>query len=412
MTRQPAKINPRLILSACRNQFSSLSAKAFDFDLMMRIRSNIESKLLTWIRKVPISEQAQARFLFVVCWLLPIYCAKWFLTSLFTSKSASTTRPADPRTRTLTFSLLGEGIGGQFTRYVTGRQVAQILDLTFVHCPFERNFHCPEIDWDEFLGFADLHQESFSTSNSVRTVNLPDFDLTTNRNLQLLLLKLITKKIHWQDHVHFVLSFWSWAPPEADPELAASLFSSLRSQYLAKRLTEPLPGFSEQSKVRVTVIVRRGEIVKWRESGDYDQKSTAKWRWVEIDWYLEVLQSMYTELGEANIECHVFSDVSDRSQLESLLIFPGMTLHTKDEPRQPLLLFNSIVESDVTVCGLTGICYAAGVLGTAIMIVPPNEALAVYFPDGERWIKVHGQTGGEHDRLDTALKSLKAQKDT
>jgi hypothetical protein len=377
---------------------------------MRRIRDSIENKFLAWIFSIPVSKYSKARFLFYVGWLMPIYGVRWLLASLFMGKSAFPKHPADPRTRTLTFSVQAEGFGGQFARYVTALKVAQILGLTYVHHPFERNFHCPDIDWDEFVGFAELHQESFSTCNSVRIVNLPYFDLTTNRHLQLFLLKLITQKIHWQDHVHFVLHPWSWIPPEADPEFATVLYSSLRSQYLSKRLTDPLPVFSEQGKMYVAVIIRRGEIADWRESGDTQSGRIANWRWVKIDWYLELLQSLYTKLGEENIECHVFSDVSDRKQLESLLIFPGIRLHTKDEPLQPLMLFNAIVESDVTVCGLTMICYAAGVLGNGTMIVPPNEAQAVYFPNGERWIEIHDSTSGGHDRLDTTLRGLKTKK--
>jgi len=372
----------------------------------MHIRSSIENQLLTWIRKVPARQQSQARFLFVAGWLLPIYSAKWLLTSL----KRKPTNDCLSNSRTLTFSLCGEGIGGQFARYVTGRQVAQILDLTFVHCPFERNFHCPEIDWDSFLGFADLHPDNSGESDSIQIVHLPDFDLTTNRTLQLFLLKLITQKVCPQDNVRFVLTWWSWAPPEAVPEFATGLFRSLRSHYLARRSIDPLPLFREQSKVRVAMVVRRGEIAQFRSSKDAEERRVANWRWVELDWYLEVLHKLYTQLGAENIECHVFSDVSDRTQLEPLLRFPEMTLHTKEEPRQPLILFNAIVEADITVCGLTGICYAAGVLGNGTMIIPRNEALAVYFPTGERWIEIHGQRGREHDRLDKALKSSKVQK--
>lgn len=376
----------------------------------MQIRYRIENKLLIWIRKIPVSHQTQVRLLFVVCWLLPIYSLKWFLRRLFIGKFASVTIPSDSRTRSLSFSLCGEGIGGQFSRYVTGRQMAEILNLRFVHCPLERNFHCPEIDWDDFLGFADLHQNSLAVADSIKTVYLPEFDLTTNRTLQLFLLKLITQGIYWQDHVHFVLSWWSWAPPEASPEFSTALFNPLRSNYRTKRLTDPLPVFRDQNKVRVAVIIRRGEIAQFRTSEIAEQRLVASWRWVETDWYLKVLQILYRQLGDADIECHIFSDVSDTHQLDPLLIFPGVTLHLKDEPRQPLLLFNAIVESDISVCGLTGICYAAGVLGNGTMILPRNDAQAVYFPRGERWIEIHGLTGGEQDRLYKALNVLKAQK--
>lgn len=295
-------------------------------------------------------------------------------------------------------------------RYVTARQLARLLDLGFGYVPFERSFHRPDVDWEGFLGFGELAPVTDPNSLPARSMRLPEIDLTSNRWLQLALLRFITRRVPPRSSLRFVLSPFSSAPPEQDPEFAAALFAELRAHYWQRRRRDPVAVFARPGKVHVAVVVRRGELESFRASAGAAERRVSRWRWVELDWYVAVLARLHAELGAENVECHVFSDAKDPSSIAALRSFAGSVLHLDHEPRQPLELFHAIVEADVVVCGVTGICYAAGVLGEGLMVLPPNDAQAVHFPVGGRWFPFCHPGDGTHDELGAALRALRVRR--
>ena len=287
--------------------------------------------------------------------------------------------------RYLAFTTAYEGIGGQFSRYVTAKHLARHLGLTYVHHPFLRIFHAPHLDWEEFLGLGrgQVLLPHLLQRPGLEVVELPFIDTRFHTELQFTLLEHIIRHTHKGDGKLFLLTPWSFAPPPDGSPFQRHVFEEFASLYWQARSLNPMPSPFRQGAVSFAVIVRRGELRGMKAARGRIRRMALR-RWVDNDWYVRVLERLALVLGGA-LDIRVFSDADHPDELGELSRLRNVTLHLKGEsPHQPFQAFHAMTVADVLVCGLTGFCWPAGSLTKGIKIIPPRTH-EIYFPHGPTW---------------------------
>lgn len=293
-----------------------------------------------------------------------------------------------------------EGIGGQFCRYLSARIISRKFGVTFVHRPFEISFHGGGTDWETFLKFEPDPVSGIADAMAdCKRVQLPEFGdrkSTIVRNF----LTLIIRYAHPESNVVFVLPRFSAWPFDLDPDILKAEREYLMERYRRARQSIPQGSRFTGGKIRVAVVVRRGEIADMMASEDRFQRMRARDRWLEADWYVNVLKQIIGVLGEENLSIQVFSDEPERLNLGALsdLAPDGLDLLADDPVDQPLRMFHSLATAEIVVCGLTGCCFPAGLIGEGIKLRPAQPS-AIYFPELEDWVPVDERGGFDSEAL-------------
>lgn len=356
---------------------------------MRRLLSLVENFFLRLLEISPLPFQGGLRTLYVFFFQFPLFGLSWAQNVLtWRQKSAG-------GERYLCYQFKGEGIGGQFCRFVTGKYLAKKFDLIMIYTPFEASFHATQCDWDLLLGFdAGEVQRHFDAERlGHETVIMAEINTQKASAPQMFFLSWLFRRNWGGRETRYILSPYSFTPPEVeDPAFCDELFQSLKEKYWERRKSVPVKDcFADSTSddsIRVSVIVRRGEIAKAKNSTSVRSRRMGSSRWVDIPWYLDMISLVRKSCCPHELDIHVFSDADDESEFEDLKKWQKLKIHLRDDdPEQPFTAFHSMVTADITICGLTGMCYAGGVLSEGLKIVPPNPREAIYFPTlSEGWI--------------------------
>jgi hypothetical protein len=324
------------------------------------------------------------------------YRVPWWSRTLSSQAESRTLERPPENGRFLAFTTSGgEGIGGQFCRYLTAKHLSSRLGLTYAHHPFARNFHAPDLDWEAFLGAGEceLPLAAVLHTPGLQVVELPFIDTRYHREAQLKVLEHLVHETHGGTNKLFLLTPWSFSPPEEGSDLQLRLARDFSAHYWRARACNPMLAPYRAGAIRVAAIVRRGELRGMRSSRRRWRRVAAQ-RWVESAWYIRVLEKLSPLIGQS-ADIRVFSDADRAEELPEFSGMRNVTLHLKGEsPDQPFQALHAMATADVLICGLTGFCWPGGMLSTGPKIIPPRTE-EIYFPRDQPWCEADAD--GEFD---------------
>ena len=182
----------------------------------------------------------------------------------------------------------------------------------------------------------------------------------------------------------FMLTGFTYLQPRLMPAVSASVYNLLLEKYWRRRKKDPVVHNFKENKIKVTCVVRRGEITDlWRK-----KHWQGKLRWVELDWYIGVLRNINSIIGEQDIDIHIYSDVRNRSELSKFEELPNSTVHFigEGENEYSRQAFHAMVISDIMVCAISGFAAQGGMLSRGVKILPPSEPFRCRFPKSMEWV--------------------------
>ncbi len=258
--------------------------------------------------------------------------------------------------------------------------LAQKYQLSFVHHPFARSYHSPDVDWESFLGFSDQETtaEEVLSNKDLKVIYLPPVPLTSRRN-HLILSRLITR-VYPQNNVVFHMGNAYLSSDINQSELMPSVY---RQKYWKRRRTAPMPSAFFEDSLNVAVHVRRGDVASLKET----QPDQWKHRWIEVSYYKELLSDLLTSLPTSRINIHIYSD-GDEQELADLADLPNTTLHLHDDPTQS---FHDMVVADVLVVSSSAFSICAGKISEQVKLVGRHFDTAdfrLFIPNTGDWLRV------------------------
>jgi hypothetical protein len=274
------------------------------------------------------------------------------------------------------------GIGDQIVAcwsetYMLARQHG----LTFAHHPFLRSYHCPEVDWESFLGFGEGEAQAVELlrDNSLKKVYLPPLSLTSPQN-HLVLSRLINR-VYRQDNVVFHLGTGVYLG--SDLEQAEVMPLVYQHKYQAARRRSPIREAFDRRHLNVAVHIRRGDLALLKDGlGDQWEK-----RWIDLSYYKNLLGDLLAAASMHRTQLHIFSD-GTADELEELAAVPNARLHLGEDPRQT---FHSMVRADVLVVSTSAFAICAGKISRGVKLAGKDfdsPLFRLFIPSSEDWIQV------------------------
>ena len=335
-------------------------------------------------------------------WWAPLYPAFWRCLAL-QHRKASTREPAagfggnaaGPARGYLLFTPAHdrEGVGGQVIKWCTAFLLAQRFGLRFVHHPFTSDAHCPDMDWEGFLGFGngELQFDEVRSERVQRIVGLPPFRIDEQglfccgrfRLRGEAVAKTVDSLCGPETGIRLGPPTWAYDVTPAAPVL--------RMKYLAARRQLQGRPRLPAGQTAVAVHVRRGDVVKT----DADTKGPAAARWLSSGYYRNVLTALARMLGDSAVAYLVYTD---DPQLPIPDFLPGKH-EVRLRPNQGLrdeaaLDFDDMVNADILVMGASAFSYVAALVSTSVVIAPSPWCHRI--PQNDRWISC-GPDGSFHE---------------
>ncbi len=274
------------------------------------------------------------------------------------------------------------GIGDQIlTCWSETYMLARTYGLTFAHHPFLRSYHCPDADWEAFLGFGEgeVQATELLRDKSLVKVYLPPLALTSPQN-HLILSRLINR-VYRQDNVVFHLGTGVYLG--SDIEQAEVMPSVYQHKYQAARRRSRVAETFDQRHLHVAVHIRRGDLALLKDAlGEQWDK-----RWIDLSYYTNVLGDLLSALATYRTQVHIFSD-GTADELAELESFPNTRLHLGDDPIES---FHAMVIADVLVVSTSAFAICAGKICGGIKLAGKDfdsPQFRLFIPGGEDWIQI------------------------
>jgi hypothetical protein len=274
------------------------------------------------------------------------------------------------------------GIGDQIvTCWSETYMLARKHGLTFAHHPFRRSYHCPDVDWEAFLGFGEgeVQAAELLSDNRLMKVYLPPLSLTSPQD-HLILSRLINR-VYRQDNVVFHLGTGVYLG--SDIEQGEVMPSVYQHKYQAARSRSPMAETFDQCYVHVAVHIRRGDLALLKDDlGEEWNK-----RWIDLSYYANVLGDLLAALATHRTQVHIFSD-GTADELAELQSFPNTRLHLGDDPLES---FHAMVTADVLVVSTSAFAVCAGKICPGIKLAGKDfdsPQFRLFIPGSEDWIQI------------------------
>jgi hypothetical protein len=303
--------------------------------------------------------------------------------------------------------LKAEGVGSQFTRYVTAILVSRMFNLEFVHRSFVPNWQDKECDWEKFLGFGEgeLRYEDVIGNKSLKVVTIPRFSAEYLKRLWMFWLDTIINYNYPKDNVLFLQDGASFIPyDETTSEAYKSIYTMLGKKYSQNRKKHPIESHFDETKLKVAVHVRRGDVTNYRTKN----MPQGTWRWIDCEWYVAILQKINQNLEEQNLDIHIFSDATSRDELSEFDLLTNLTIHLRnDDSQSTLQAFHAMVSADILICGMSLFSYQAGLLSSGAKIFHPCKSGVISYPKSLDWLPADTNGIFDLNALLTQVDSLK-----
>jgi hypothetical protein len=326
------------------------------------------------------SDSALIRWLYPAWWKYLLY--KYTFRFIFSGIKAK----PDSRNRYLMRAPNAAGIGDQIvTAWSETYVLAKRHKLTFVHHPFLKSHHSPDIDWESFLGFGEeeIKANEILSNRNIKTVYLPPISLASQTGHQIL--SRLIGSVYKRENVLFHLGTGVYL--KSDIDQAETMPAIYRQKYCDARRLSPVKTNFDERYVNVAVHIRRGDLSLLKEKEPFQWER----RWIDTSYYLNLLADLTRFLSNASIRFHIYSDgtIEDLSELQGI---PNIRFILQGDPRQS---FHEMVVADVLIVSTSAFSICAGKISEGIKLVGMNfddPNFRLFVPTTDDWIQID-QTG-------------------
>lgn len=261
------------------------------------------------------------------------------------------------------------GIGHEFRNWLTGYNVADYYDLTFVHSPFAGSHVVPpdkwktvgRVDvpvekWERFLDFGSGELVRQDLSNDIRIIELPKIMCHASVNNPQFTQKI---KSHSKDDepVLFICPFNQFL------SMRWNLYrdNRFRDKYWNKRIRNPISTPFVADRISVGVHIRRCDVNAQRYPD----------RFLSNAYYKKIIEQILKLYSNADI--HIYSDAAAIDEFTQLARLPNMTFHLCTDVFES---FHSLVVSDI---------YVMSVGSWAILTAHLNKGIKIATDWNDAW---------------------------
>jgi hypothetical protein len=270
------------------------------------------------------------------------------------------------------------GIGDQIlTSWSETYVLAKRHRLIFVHTPFIRSPHCPNIDLEIFFGFGQGELDTTTLGTNTKRLIMPYMRLNKPRNM-----KIFEKIVRiCSSSVPILIDMgegYYWCSPINQGSIMPAVY---RQKYWATRSHSPWPTRWRDKMLRIALHVRRGDVVQMANS------KTDAWqkRWIDLSYYINILELIKKNFNYGvNYEIRLFSD-GNYDQLRPLIHHCNAVFVENSDIRSD---FHDMVCSDILICSSSSYSILAGKIGTGIKILPlgyDDETFPLHIPETRDW---------------------------
>ncbi|MCM1103075.1 MAG: hypothetical protein NC409_03120 [Clostridium sp.] len=280
----------------------------------------------------------------------------------------------------------GAGIGHQMDGWMAGVIFAHCWGIGYAYSPFANR------KWDAYLGFGEgmVTARSLLKERNYRKVKLPYFDEQNPEEVEEI--RGIVDSYAGGKVVFFLeLDQFSGRQHE--------IGGYLRERFMGASARKADKPFYDPHFFNIAVHVRRGDIVdsEGRIMEEYRQ------RWLSIEYYLAVLDTLTEILPKEKVRIHIFS----QGKRENFKEFDKYhhVVYCLDESEQDT--FGNLAKSDLLVMGKSSFSYDAALIQDGIRIYP--NSFWGTCPDSEQWIRLD-DTGRMNREQESRIAEFVSQK--
>lgn len=259
----------------------------------------------------------------------------------------------------------GAGIGHQMDGWMAGVLFARSWGIGYAYSPFANR------KWDEYLGFGEgqVTARKLLREKKYRKVKLPYFDEQNPEEVEEI--ENIVKSYAGEKAVFFL---------ELDQFCCRQheLGDYLRERFMSASVRKKDVTFYDPAFFNIAVHVRRGDIV------DSDGKIMEEYRqrWLSIDYYLAVLDTLTELLEKEKVRIYIFSQ-GKRENFKEFDKYENVS-YCLDESEQET--FGNLAKSDLLIMGKSSFSYDAALLQDGIRIYP--DSFWGTCPESDQWIRL------------------------
>jgi hypothetical protein len=274
------------------------------------------------------------------------------------------------------------GIGDQIvTSWSETYMLARQHELTFVHHPFQRSYHCPEVDWESFLGFGEgeIKADEVLSNETLKTVYLPPVLLTSEAGHKIL--SRLINRVYKHEDVLFHLGTGIYL--KSDIDQSRKMPAVYQQKYWDARRLSPIKTSLDGRFVNVAVHIRRGDVALLKENERFQWER----RWIDTSYYLNLLTDLMGVLPDDMFRFHIYSD-GTADELSELQSVPNIRFALQGDPTQS---FHEMVVADVLIVSTSAFSICAGKISDGIKLVGvnfDNPDFRLFIPATDDWIRV------------------------
>ena len=281
------------------------------------------------------------------------------------------------------------GIGHILSEWNTGLLWSIKLGIPFVHCPLRP-------PWNDFFGLAGFADyQSTRRIPGVRCVKLPPIPRTQDPADSPLITSIIN---HYGKRGPTLFNLY-YAQNSFRQDESSDI---LRSKYLLRRQSHPMPNVRREGLINVSVHVRRPTGEDSTNPAFNDPNSEAhRSRYFGSNYFLHICQEIEKVLGAENVIFNIFS-LGSLSDFQAFDVLKNRVLHLNNDERET---FHNLVVGDVLVVSPSGFSFMAGMISSGFKIAP--HPWWHHIPEDSHWCRVGVEPGEGQESLREFLMAVK-----
>lgn len=321
-----------------------------------------------------------------LCWFVPRFI--WRKT--VARRPSGTDWPNQSLLRYITYAQTSEGIGGLALRYVAAVALSRVFGITYLHKKFPPDFHHPELDFDEFLGFGEGERrfEDVPGLGRCKKIMLPVFRMAaSSAGFEKKLLGSVFNDLYAENNLLFIPRNYSSVSPSGYHDVLEQIYAEMRQKYWDQRNRRPLPFPFTNNKIGVAVQIRRGEISRRHK------------QFMPNEWFLGVLETVVRHFGADALDIKIFSDAEDKSSLVCFYSKSNTTVSLSCEDKlQPYKAIHTMACSDIAICSNSCFSLLSARLSSGFRIIAATKEASC--EKNPRWIMADACGNFDPHKLD------------
>jgi hypothetical protein len=277
----------------------------------------------------------------------------------------------------------GAGIGHQMSNWNSGLFFSQLFLVKFAHSPFSDN------RWEKFLGFGEgeIAAIELRKQKKIKKVKLPKFNPTKEDEVE-----LIGNIIHSYQMPNILFSL------EVDQGYKQQCDTAeiLSKKFFGAKARKEDEIIFDDDFLNIAIHIRRGDIVALKEGNS----STWKNRWLENQYYADILSSVLSLTSEKKVRVYLFSqgqisDFPEFERFENVIFCLDMDVFKS---------FLHLVNADLLISSKSSFSYKPALISKGVKIVP--ETFWHAYPNTPDYILADDNGKFNLSELEKQLKKL------